>query len=486
MQKSNKIRLFLLYTLPFVLFCSYYPLFPLFTSASTNYELSLPLIWLFLFSVLSLKDFLHFCHSIVSHFKKHPSAKTATPLILLLFPAYLFLTSFWSLNPVRVILTSGVLGCIIITNVVFFTTFFKRINKIKLLKSFFFSSGFFACLCWLQCVLDVIGVSRDFTLLCRGCVSGMFGFPHPSGFAIEPQFMGNLLIAPSLLSLYYLFFSSAKISKKFRRLLYFFSFLFLSTLFLTFSRGAIYSFLISYVVLLGAYLIKFRYTHVLSSLPLIVFSFIFTLAAQGVFSQFSYTNDTFLSGIEKSLSQLSLGIISFNPDSETALDLPGPIESSSGVAQLPDSEESSVFSGYVVESTNTRLAFDRLALESSIETPRNFFFGVGLGSAGRFLFRAGKTTSEKEIVQNEYFSLLLETGIVGLILLVMLSLFLVRIINKTLTPRKRLVFFSLILAYVVSLNFFSGLPNALHIFIFPTFFVVFLSSFLAKHKSVID
>ena len=69
----------------------------------------------------------------------------------------------------------------------------------KVFWRWFFGSALFVCVwCMVQCILDVAGVSQDVTLLCDGCVYKMFGFPHPNGFSIEPQFMGNLLLAPIL------------------------------------------------------------------------------------------------------------------------------------------------------------------------------------------------------------------------------------------------------------------------------------------------
>ena len=137
--------------------------------------------------------------------------------------------------------------------------------------------------CVVQCVLDLAGVSQSCSLLCDGCTYRMFGFPHPNGFAIEPQFMGNLLLAPAMTSAW-LFVMKHNKRKRERersrdshfhngsgglalifqyqilvrdrckndngshslcsRFLLLCFFIIVATLFLTFSRGAIYAFLV--------------------------------------------------------------------------------------------------------------------------------------------------------------------------------------------------------------------------------------------------
>ena len=376
-------------------------------------------------------------------------------------------------------MTSGILWCLIISSVVIFTTFkkSKSFDRIRFLKIFLLSSAFFSALCWLQSLLDVLGVDRGVTLLCRGCVSAMFGFPHPSGLAIEPQFMGNLLLAPTLLSFFLLSRPSDAPSLFDRKTLLALAFFFSNTLFLTFSRGAIYSFAIAFIVLLGVNIFKLKNRTLLKTLPLLLLSFLFTLFMQGIFSAASYTDSTFLSGIEKSISQLSLGKLnlSLTPDTDL-LDSQNPDESN---------ELSPVFSGYVEESTSTRLNFNRIALELSFESPSSFLFGYGLGSAGEVMFEKEKTTSPYEIVQNEYLSLLLEVGLLGL-LLTLLSFVILLMKLKNYNPAERYFLGACILSFLVSLMFFSGLPNALHAYLFPVFLAIILPSLsLPKHKFVV-
>ena len=139
-----RFRLFLLDSFPVILFCSYYPLIPIVSTADTNYELSLPLIWLALFSVLSLKDYWLYLKNNVKNLYKSCSLKAALPLIFLLFPIYLSLTVLWSENLPRAILTSGIFWCLVISSTVAITTFKRSafFKKQTLLKSFFFGLSF--------------------------------------------------------------------------------------------------------------------------------------------------------------------------------------------------------------------------------------------------------------------------------------------------------------------------------------------------------
>lgn len=473
-SKLTNFRLVLLYSFPAALFCSYYPLFHFSESASTNYELSLSLIWLLLFSVLSLKDAIYYIYNIIKQFKAKRSLKTILPLLAFLFPLYLSLTALWSTNPLRAVLTSGILWCIFISAIgVVRLAQTKAFAKDKFLKFFLLTTCVFCGFCWLQSLLDIFGVDRSITLLCPGCTSYSFGFPHPSGFAIEPQFMGNLLLAPSLLSLYLWLKSKTTKTIFDSKNLLLISFFIVGTLFLTFSRGAIYSFALAFVVLLIVNLVKLKNRVWLKSIPLILASFLFTLLMQGLFSAASYTNSTFASGIENSISQLSLGKIELHLSPKTETPNSALPQEKTSIETLPVGSQidAPVFDGYVEESTSTRMKFNRIALELATKNAKTLLFGYGLGSAGETMFKEGKTDTPFEIVQNEYLSLLLETGLLGL-LLAALTLVIVLSYLKKLNRPERYPLGAIVVSFLASLLFFSGLPNAVHLYLFPVFLAV--------------
>ena len=279
---------------------------------------------------------------------------------------------------------------------------------------------------------------------------------------------------------------------------------------------------------------KHRFRWTLVTIP--VCTFLLSLGLQGAFSALGPTSETFVGGVTKSIHQLSLGIIDLR---NLAMDSPSIPESPE---TTPDTPESSIFEGYVAESTNVRLNLNRAALDTWLSapdhpasslyiglkcadmdpcsasaplTPTSILFGVGLGGAGTALYRNQSITgigSPKEIVQNQFFSLLLELGLVG-IALALFSLLLA--FSPNIFPKKFIdgraadleeptnspktadlkkatnlqtsatlktpklfqnpffqspalpLLVALIVAYLVTLNFFSGLPNALHIYLLP-------------------
>ena len=95
---------------------------------------------------------------------------------------------------------------------------------------------------------------------------------------------------------------------------------------------------------------------------------------------------------------------------------------------------------------------------------RAMMLGVGIGGAGQAMYDAGLTGSPKEIVQNEYASLLLETGIVGVILVIIVIFMILKNIRKNPVS---IIILSLMVSYGVSLMFFSGMVNALQIYLLP-------------------
>lgn len=438
----KKLYKLLVYILPAVLFFSYHPVISLGQTESMYLELSLPLIWLVIFDGVSFIQFL----------KERPKLNKK---LFLLVPFLIFFVAsiIWSPNRLRAILTVGMF--ILIVSAILSLIFLKKNLDNKVLVKIFLGSTIFICAwCWLQSLIDLFGASREVSLMCAGCTSEMFGFPHPNGFAIEPQFMGNLLLAPALYIIYMLV---KKPSKK----LYLLGFFVLATLFLTFSRGAIYSFTAALFFMLVALGIKEKSWKCLKTIPLVLVAFLFTLNAQGIFAAASKTNDTYFTGISKSLNQLSLGIIDISE--KTPVSESEKMEPASEASQPPVAPEAA-FDGYVEESTDTRLRLSDQAVKIWQQETNTMFIGVGVGGAGTKLFENGYSASPREIVQNEFFEILLELGIIGLVLLIPVAIL---IFKETKKNKSRIFLFSLYIAFGLSFMFFSGLPNALHIFLLP-------------------
>lgn len=520
----------LLYLLPAVLFFSYHPVISLGANSSMNFELSLPLIWLVLFDAVAFLVLLSFAHSqnslsrpknSLSRPKTIPSisSKTLSPsprkssrisqnlpgisdrriFLFSLFPFYLTLSVFWSRNPLRGLLTAGIVWLLFfaIFAIIFILPLLKPAKNLKsrLFLSLFLSTAAVCVFCFIQSILDACGLPRSETLLCAGCTYRSFGFPHPSGFAIEPQFMGNLLLAPTLTALYLLTFRPDKPSRNLPLALA--ALLFTTALFFTFSRGAIYAFAVALFILIIFALIRRRFRPSLIILPVV--AFLLSLGLQGTFAALGPTSETFTSAVTKSIHQLSLGLIDLRPPDNTPTEGNSP-EPAPVAEDLPEP----IFDGYVAESTNTRLNLNETALATSLSSPKTFLIGVGLGGAGTAMFEAfpEKVGSPKEIVQNQTFSLLLETGLVGLLLahFVLILAFFAPLLpqqlidgraahrftpaelqGKTFLSRQiyRLktstfwshpalpLLLSLVLAYLITLQFFSGLPNALQIYLMP-------------------
>ena len=90
--------------------------------------------------------------------------------------------------------------------------------------------------------------------------------------------------------------------------------------------------------------------------------------------------------------------------------------------------------------------------------------GSGIGGAGQAMYDAGNSDWPKEIVQNEYASLLLETGLVGIALLIYSAAILFKGLK---TAKNNDLILTLVVGYGITLLFFAGLPNALHMYLIP-------------------
>ena len=501
MKKLSKFFKFLVIIAPFLLYFSYFPVISLGATGSMNFELSLPLLWLVLFDlvafVLMVRKKLLFCD-------------IKRKWLWLLFPLWLSVTIFWSLNFIRGLLVVGILWLLYFAGYAvwnlrgLFDSEFRR----KFWCGFFGASLVVCFWCILQCILDLVGVDRGYSLMCEGCTYSMFGFPHPNGFAIEPQFMGNLLLAPAIIAAWLLSKkqNSINLERKLSRgdnfynrsvgahtkfqfrdslrdccknhsgsgflcskFILFCFFIIITTLFLTFSRGAIYSLVVG-LLFMTAYLImreKKTRNEIAKRIGLVwgavVLSFLLALNLQGLMAEVSPMNDTYKTGVAKVINHLSLGVVDIREEGLVSEETYAP-ESENTEVDGNSLPEKSAFDGYVTESTDTRVRLTGAALEVWSKDFTTAMFGVGLGGAGQALYVNGLTSSPKEIVQNQYASLLLETGIIGVILMVVSLIMIVKIAIKNQFSAGVL---SLIVAYLVSLCFFAGLPNALHIYLLP-------------------
>ncbi|MBQ3413441.1 O-antigen ligase family protein [Candidatus Saccharibacteria bacterium] len=459
----------LLYVMPVALLFSYFPVITLGSDATMNFELSVAVIWLVVFDVVGMV-------AAVLEFRAKIFAMVSRWWMWLLFPTFVLLSVVWSLNVTRGVLTAGMLWALVVAGFLvwhlrswFDEGFWQRWLR------WFLGAGLFACLwCVVQCVMDVAGVTREVTGMCAGCTYAMFGFPHPNGFFIEPQFMGNFLIAPAMVAA---MLCLRKCCKKYNGLRSFnFGFLLVcffvysATIFLTFSRGAIYALIVGLLVMTVWGVVRTRKWRALWVWPVVIVAFLMTLALQGLMAEVSPTNDTYATVVAKVLNHLSLGIIDVR---EKGDDSPVVDEGGAGIlapeyATAPESVddrgEEAVFDGYVAESTDTRLRLTSAAVEVWRRDFRTVMVGVGVGGAGQALYNAGLSPAPKEIVQNEYASLLLETGTIGVLLFVVtMGLAVVLALRcGVMAP----VVTGILVAYLVSICFFSGLPNALHIVLF--------------------
>lgn len=437
---------------PIVIWFSYLPRISLGGDATMNYELSIPLIYIAVLALVGLPTIWRGRRELLTN--KYVWLATV-------FIIWTGLTVLWSPNLTRGVLTFGITG---ILYLIFLASYVQRVKlkwQLPTMVKLLIGSSVVACLLALgQMLIGTFNPAVWTAGLCPGCVAGQFGFVRPNLFAIEPQFVGSLLLAPALIMYRRLIISPR------RRLSDVLIFILLATtLGLTLSRGAIYAFAIGVVVMW--LVIKRHWLHKLMTVDLLIISAVLCLAIQGGLAAINPNiSETFWGAVSKSVDHLSLGTIDLR--SETTENSGSDVETA-GIANDGVNETATTslsgqiqkkpnYDGYVAESTDVRVNLSQTALKAwSSQSLAGRLFGTGLGSAGIELARQSGSDYQKEIVQNEFIEVLLERGTVGLLLLVALIV---------VTFRKLKYFrwsWAIVTAYLIQYCFFSGLPNALHV-----------------------
>ena len=424
---------------PIMIWFSYLPQISLAEDGTMSYELSLTLIYVVILAIVGLPRVWH--------------RRSELRQSRLVWPASAFigwsgLCVIWSDNRTRGLLTFAVY---VVLYLVFLALVAERRLLCRLLPKLVRVAIWMtisACLLAItQMVLGTFVITNRHNLgLCAGCVAGQFGFIRPNLLAIEPQFLGSLLLAPLLYITYLTLRGKHDYAKQPLLLV-----LMLTTLWLTLSRGAIYAYLASLVVMI---LLVRKWRRQLAVVGSVALSLVICLICQGALASANPRIDSsFTQAVSTSLNHLSMGIIRlpYQRKSPTSPPL---------ISQEHDKQPA--YHGYVAESTNVRLSLTKTALAAwRSNRLGQQLFGTGLGSAGIVLARQTGSRYQKEIVQNEFVEVLLERGLIGLALLGGL----VALYGRLCFQRRDYLALVILVAYLAQWCFFSGLPNALHIYL---------------------
>lgn len=424
---------------PIMIWFSYLPRISLAEDSTMNYELSLTLIYVVILTIVGLPRVWRQW----SELRQSGLVRLASA-----FVGWSGLCVIWSDNRTRGLLTFAVY---VMLYLIFLALVAERRLLCQLLPKLVrvaIWATILACLLAIaQMALGTFVITNRHSLgLCAGCVAGQFGFIRPNLLAIEPQFLGSLLLAP-LLYITYLALQGKHSYAKQPLLLV----LMLTTLWLTLSRGAIYAYLASLVVMI---LLARKWRRQLAVVGLTALSLVICLVCQGVLASTNPRIDSsFTQAVSTSLNHLSMGIVR----------LPYRRKSPTSPPSIPqEHDKQPAYHGYVAESTNVRLSLTKTALTAwrSNQLGQQLF-GTGLGSAGIVLARQTGSRYQKEIVQNEFVEVLLERGLIGLVLLGGLVVLYGRLCSR----RQDYLALVILVAYLAQWCFFSGLPNALHIYL---------------------
>lgn len=452
---------------PIAIWFSNWPQISLGSDGATNFRVTLTMIYLALLALVAF----------VKLIKNYRNFSRRTPFfvanwVCLVFVVYDWLTIIWSDNRSRTLLTASIVSCLYV--VFLALTLTKNLQRYvqPLAKIYIVTAMIMSVLALMQFIYGAFW-ARGF-LLCAGCVAGQFGFVRPNVFAIEPQFLGSLLLAPILL----IFHEIITQKHSYWRDLVFGCLLL--TLLLTLSRGAIFAFLIGVIVVVifswrrGILSARDYCKKVAIGVLICAVSLAVCLVMQGVTAAVNpNTKSGFTAAVNASLNQLSLGLIKIQDIK---------VHKISSVARSTVSAKEPAFSGYVAESTNVRTSLSKIALKTwAHEKLSRKLLGVGLGGSGVAMAQFLRSNDPKQIVQNQFVETLLELGVVGAIILAAILLGLIYTLWRNQKARWTL---GIVVAFLVQWLFFSGYPSALHIYLVLMILYIVAKAPIGRHAAL--
>ena len=421
--------------MPVAIWFAYQPFFRLGQDGTMYFELSITMLYTAILALVGIP---------AVWYRRREIVKMRSVWVVSLFVAVSALSLLWTVNQTRGLLTIGVTGMLY---VIFLAAVAERRRLMKILpliiRVYLWSTIIMCTLAMVQFFAG-LWITPDITLLCAGCVAEQFGFVRPSVFLIEPQFLGSALL-PAVFILIWQIGNRQKAWWAYVALL-----VVVTVLILTLSRGALFACSIGVMVLLILSTRNLGRWIVIAGL--FIASLVGALSLQGLAVVMNPAIDeTFVGAITKSIHQLSMGVVDIRP---TQANPPQTTSAAEEEAKQPN------FDGYVEESTSARTIRTSLALQRWSANIPTILLGAGIGSAGMAMHEVSPNhIGAREIVQNEYIEILLERGLIGL------ASFIILLIGVLIVTRKQRWLWSIVAAIMVQWLFFSGYPNAMHVYI---------------------
>jgi hypothetical protein len=358
----------------------------------------------------------------------------------------------WSLYPARSALLAGsvvLLVCIVISGWWFAANELTAKRSKQMLTALLYASVTFGIIAVLQLVIFTL-TDQTLGILCPGCTAEVFGFPRVNGFAAEPQFFANAMIPFVFAALY-------SVTKQPSRLGWAALVASVSTIGLTFSRGAYVALAASLLISAIALVVR-KFTSIKNVLIIftVIIATIFTsllLLIGSASIRYSSTPNITYETTDSIAEHLTNGIVDL-PEKQTMQPETKPVD-----------DETFVSPGLIEASGNERLNAAELAIRAWQYSLATLLFGVGIGNLGPFVVANIEPTAPDNLTVYIYYILLLsELGILGLLALLTLFGTAITSLYKENTLHSIMIM-GILTAFAVQFLFFGSYINVVYIWL---------------------
>ena len=333
----------------------------------------------------------------------------------------------------------------------------SKTKKHRLVKFGLWSGLVFGILAIIQLIVATFEPT-GFGTLCPGCKAEVFGFPRINLLAAEPQFLANALLPAFFLALFQPKSRLAQLSLFFTT----------TAIALTFSRGGFLAIFLAIIIfIIVASIKRLNISFLYKNLPLIIIGTFFGFTLLFLSANIRYSSSPFIAHntLVSMIDQLSLGRIKIPQKTAIKTQLaPFSQQKTSDIKSTPTKQDFQP-TGFVEASANDRLSASDLAIKSWLNSPRTFFFGVGLGNLGSFIQKhLHVSVPTDQTVYIFYILLLSGLGIIGLLPLIITPFIILFFAIKNLRQTKAQFILSLTAAFFIHFWFFGSFINTIHCF----------------------